>query len=48
MPAGGSKRIAPEDRKFVGSSGRNWMVWVRVSPLGHLTVKVGAKPWPCR
>ena len=48
MPAGGSKRIAPEDRKNVGSSGRNCTIDVRDSPLGHVTRMAGAKPWPCR
>ena len=48
MPAGGSKRITPEDRNVNTSVGRNCIICVRVSPFGHVRVICGAKPWPCR
>ena len=48
MPAGGSKRMIPDDKNVCSSVGCQCWVSVRVSPLGYVTVNVGAKPWPCR
>ena len=45
-PAGVSKRAAPEESIVWSSSGTNGVVWVRFSPLGKVTVNVGAKPLP--
>jgi hypothetical protein len=42
VPAGGSKRIAPEDSMVIWSSGRHCSVCVRVWPSGNVTVNVGA------